>query len=302
MKPSKKIDIIGVPTDFGANTRGTNMGPAALRIAGLKERLEFLNLSVTDLGDIQIPTRESLSAKEKTNQFLPVVTALCQQLKAKVSSSKLTQAIPLIIGGDHSLSIGSIAGIHTTLQNQELGVLWIDTHADFNTETSSPTKNIHGMPLSVVLGHGYPELTALMEQHFIKPENTVIIGLRSIDGKEKDLLKASGVSYFTMRDIDELGVSTVMQQAINILTKNTIGIHVSLDLDVIDPIYVPGVSTPVSGGLNLRETHLILELLAESQKIISMDVVELNPYTDQAAQSAAIAVDLIQSAFGKSIV
>lgn len=302
MKPSKKIDIIGVPTDFGANTRGTNMGPAALRIAGLKERLEFLNLSVTDLGDIQIPTRESLSAKEKTNQFLPVVTALCQQLKAKVSSSKLTQAIPLIIGGDHSLSIGSIAGVHATLQNQELGVLWIDTHADFNTETSSPTKNIHGMPLSVVLGHGYPELTALMEQHFIKPENTVIIGLRSIDGKEKDLLKASGVSYFTMRDIDELGVSTVMQQAINILTKNTIGIHVSLDLDVIDPIYVPGVSTPVSGGLNLRETHLILELLAESQKIISMDVVELNPYTDQAAQSAAIAVDLIQSAFGKSIV
>lgn len=302
MKPSKNIDIIGVPTDFGANTRGTNMGPAALRIAGLKERLEFLNLSVTDLGDIQIPTRESLSAKEKTNQFLPVVTALCQQLKAKVSSSKLTQAIPLIIGGDHSLSIGSIAGVHATLQNQELGVLWIDTHADFNTETSSPTKNIHGMPLSVVLGHGYPELTALMEQHFIKPENTVIIGLRSIDGKEKDLLKASGVSYFTMRDFDELGVSTVMQQAINILTKNTIGIHVSLDLDVIDPIYVPGVSTPVSGGLNLRETHLILELLAESQKIISMDVVELNPYTDQAAQSAAIAVDLIQSAFGKSIV
>lgn len=302
MKPSKKIDIIGVPTDFGANTRGTNMGPAALRIAGLKERLEFLNLNVTDLGDIQIPTRESLSAEEKTNQFLPVVTALCQQLKAKVSSSKLTQAIPLIIGGDHSLSIGSIAGVHATLQNQELGVLWIDTHADFNTETSSPTKNIHGMPLSVVLGHGYPELTALMGQHFIKPENTVIIGLRSIDGKEKDLLKASGVSYFTMRDIDELGVSTVMQQAINILTKNTIGIHVSLDLDVIDPIYVPGVSTPVSGGLNLRETHLILELLAESQKIISMDVVELNPYTDQAAQSAAIAVDLIQSAFGKSIV
>lgn len=230
MKPSKNIDIIGVPTDFGANTRGTNMGPAALRIAGLKERLEFLNLSVTDLGDIQIPTRESLSAKEKTNQFLPVVTALCQQLKAKVSSSKLTQAIPLIIGGDHSLSIGSIAGVHATLQNQELGVLWIDTHADFNTETSSPTKNIHGMPLSVVLGHGYPELTALMEQHFIKPENTVIIGLRSIDGKEKDLLKASGVSYFTMRDIDELGVSTVMQQTINILTKNTIGIHVSLSL------------------------------------------------------------------------
>jgi arginase len=302
MTSDNKINIIGVPTDFGANTRGTNMGPAALRIAGLKARLEHLDFEVTDLGDIKIPTRESLSSHQKEKHFLPVVTELCLALKNKVKESLSSLAVPLIIGGDHSLSIGSIAATNEYIKDAELGVLWIDTHADFNSEHSSPTKNIHGMPLSVVLGNGYSELTDLMNNKFINPKNTVIIGLRSIDGKEKELLRKSGITYFTMRDIDELGVNEVMKKSLDIITKHTVGIHVSLDLDVIDPIYVPGVSTPVSGGLSLRETHLILELLAESKKILSIDVVELNPYTDQAAQSATVAVELIQSAFGKSIV
>ena len=297
-----KIEIIGVPSDFGANTRGTNMGPAALRIAGLKQRLEVLGYQVTDLGDVGIPTRESLSMKDKTNNFLSVVTSLCHDLKSKVIVSLNNQAIPLIIGGDHSLAIGSISGVNEYLKKKELGLLWIDTHADFNNVKSSSSQNIHGMPLSVVLGEGYPELVALMNGKFIKPENTVIVGLRSIDGKEKDLLRKSGITYFTMRDIDETGINQIMMKSINTMTKNTEGIHVSFDLDVLDPIYVPGVSTPVSGGLSLRETHLILELLAESKKVMSIDIVELNPYTDQAHQSATVAVELIQSIFGKSIV
>lgn len=300
----KKIEIIGVPTDFGANIRGTNMGPAAIRIAGLKERLEHLDKQVIDAGDIDVPTRESLSEEEREKNFLPIVTKICLQLKEQVSSSLNNNYTPLILGGDHSLAIGSIAGSSNYFSglNKNIGVLWIDTHADFNTVASSPTKNIHGMPLSIITGQGYSKLTELMNENFIDPTNIVILGLRSIDGKEKDLLRNSGITYFTMRDIDELGIHQIMKKAITILNKNTAAIHVSFDLDVLDPIYVPGVSTPVSGGLSLRETHLILELLAESNKMCALDIVELNPYTDQAHQSAVVAVELIQSAFGKSIV
>ncbi len=301
----RKIEIIGVPSDLGANKRGTCMGPFAIRIAGLKKKIEQLGFEVEDRGDVFVPIRETLTEKEEANSFLLPIQKLNTELSNQVYDILSAFSLPITIGGDHSLALGSISGVSKYYQDRRdnIGVIWIDAHADINTPISSPTKNIHGMPLAVLLGKGYSGLVKLQGYYpKLLSENVVIIGLRSIDGKERDILKNSGIHYFTMRDIDEQGIHKIMKKALVYALSGTAGVHVSFDIDSVDPIHAPGVSTPVYGGLSLREAHLIMEMIAESKKMISLDMVELNPLSDLSGQSALLAIELIQSALGKSII
>lgn len=305
MSQKQTIVIKGVPSDLGANMRGANMGPAAARIAGLKHMIESIGYPVLDSGDLAIPIRDELSKEIIASKFLEPVTTLCQDLARFTFTTMSQNQIPIVIGGDHSLAIGSISGIskYYREQNQTFGLIWVDAHADINTHDSSESGNIHGMPLASLLGHGRKELVNVAYPGAkIAPENVVLIGVRTIDGREKEILRNSGITYFDMRAIDERGMFNIMTEVIENLTKTTDGIHLSFDIDGIDPLYAPGVSTPVSGGLSFREAHLLLEMLAESQKLKSMEFVELNPYTDVGPKSAQLTVDLILSALGKTIV
>lgn len=305
-KLSKKIiEIIGVPSDLGANVRGACMGPAALRTAELSARLQQLGYQIMDQGDIVVPIRDGLTQSDRNNHFLDQIQQICLDLATRIEKALDEQRFPMVLGGDHSIAMGSIAGVsnHFHKQQKKLGLIWCDAHADMNTPTSSPSMNIHGMPLAVALGQGHPQLVGIGgARPKVSAENTVLIGIRTIDKVEKEILRKSGVTYFTMRDIDEMGMYKVMTEALAIAGDRTAGIHLSFDLDGIDPQFAPGVSTPVPGGLNFREAHLVPELLFESGKLVSMDFVELNPFTDVSAKAANFAVDLIESALGKTIV
>ncbi len=305
MSFDKVIEIIGVPSDLGANMRGANMGPAALRIAGLKKKIEIQGYKVRDLGDLHVPIRDSLSDSIHDEKFLSPLVDLCQDLSQKCYNSLAGGNFPLVVGGDHSLAIGSISGIsqYYHKKNQKIGIIWVDAHADINTPETSPSGNIHGMPLATILGEGHSNLTSIgYDEPKVNPHNIALIGIRTIDDHERDVLKRSGINYFTMRDIDEQGMFKVMKKAISAVADGTSGIHLSFDIDGIDPRHAPGVSTPVSGGLTFREAHLALEMIHETKKMCSLEFVELNPYTDVGAQSANLTVDLILSALGKSIV
>lgn len=298
----KIIDIIGAPSDLGANQRGAAMGPAAIRTANLHEELIQSGRKTNDLGDIYVPIRFTLDESNTSYQHLYPITKICQDIKSKALSSLNNNHLPLLLGGDHSLSIGSLAATCEYHKNKELGLLWIDTHADINTPETSPSGNIHGMPINTLLGNGYASLIELFnEQQVIKPEHIVFIGLRDIDKAEKKILAQSNIKVYSMRDVDELGIQYIMKQIHDQIFNNIDGIHLSFDLDVMDPLQVPGVSTPVSGGLTLREAHLLLEMVYESNKLVSADFMELNPMNDIKGQSAKTAVDLICSLFGKTI-
>lgn len=306
---ARKADIIGTPLDLGANMRGANLGPAALRIAGLYDRLRIMGWDVRDKGDIFVPVRETISEAMKKNNHLLAIQEICKALGESVQDSLKASRIPLILGGDHSLAIGSIGGICRHYAPHAVGLIWIDAHADLNTHRTSPSGNIHGMPLSVLLGDGHPDLLALTQrqgtpqgQGAIKPENVALVGIRTLDGEEKEICRRSGIRYFTMREIDERGMRSVMEDAIATASKGTIGIHVSFDLDAVDPLYAPGVSTPVSGGISDREAHLAMEMIADTQQLLSMDLVELNPIQDREQKTAILGIEFIQSALGKSIV
>jgi arginase len=279
------------------------MGPASLRIANLKIKVEQQGYGVVDLGDLHVPIRESLPQKIQQEKFLTPIKEICENLATMTEAILDRQHIPLVIGGDHSVAIGTVSGIlrHFGKKDQHVGMVWIDAHADVNTPATSPSGNIHGMPLAVLIGKGHPELTSISSSK-IRPQNCVLIGIRNIDDEEKRILRESGIRYFTMRDIDEKGMFAVMREAIKYASDGTAGIHVSFDIDGIDPRYTPGVSTPVSGGLTLREAHLAMEMLSETQKIVALEFVELNPFMDVGAQSANVTVDLLLSALGKSIV
>ncbi len=292
----KKINIIGVPSDLGANIRGSCMGPEAIRIARLINRIKKLDYRVKDLGNISVPIREKITTKS----HLHYISKICTKLAESTFKSCSQGAIPITIGGDHSISIGSISGV--AKKNPKIGLLWVDTHGDLNTPETSITQNIHGMSLATILGKGHQSLISLFEKK-IKSKNIVLLGVRSLDIKEKIILKQSGISYFTMNDIDENGISNIMHKVVKILKNNTTGIHVSFDLDVIDPVHFSSVSTPVTGGINLREAHVILEMIAETNLLTSLDVVELNPFVGHhSLRDASIAVDLILTALGKSII
>jgi len=297
------VDIIGVPIDLGANMRGANVGPAAVRIAGLKKKIAVLGYEVRDTGDLAVPIREQLPPEAQAEKYLGAITDICSQLEKRNYDSLASGALPLNLGGDHCLAIGSIGGVSRFFaeKKEQIGVIWIDAHADLNTPSTSPSGNIHGMPLAALLGEGHADLVSIGGKR-VRPENVALIGIRTIDASEKDVLKKSGVNYYSMREIDEKGMFKVMTEAIAVATKGTAGIHLSCDLDGIDPLYAPGVSTPVTGGLSYREAHLALEMLADTGKLVSMDFVEVNPFTDKENHTAMLTVELAQSALGKAIV
>jgi arginase len=294
----KNIRIIGIPLDLGQTHRGVNMGPSAVRYAGLSNRLRELGYTVNDIGNIQFPIRETLFEKGK-EFILPALIKANESIYVEAKKAIQNNTLPIFLGGDHSIAIGTIGGI---TDNTQKGIIWIDAHGDFNTPETSKSGNIHGMPLATLLGKGYNELVNLGRKGAkIIPKNVVLIGLRDIDPKEKEIIKSSGVTFFTMRDIDEQGISNVMYQTLKKLSHIE-EIHVSLDMDSIDPMICPGVGTPVKGGLTYREAHLAMEIIADSKKLSSVDIVEINPMLDIHNKTAEIAVELIVSLMGKSII
>lgn len=284
--------------DLGQNRRGVDMGPSAMRYAGLLEKLEQLGLSVVDYGDIAINRPQHL-AKERLNNLEAVVKANEALAKAV---DKICQAndFPLVLGGDHSIAMGTLAG--TAKHCKNLGVIWFDAHGDLNTEETSPSGNIHGMPLAASLGLGHPSLTGIGGYtKKVKPEHIVMIGIRSLDEGEKKLIKKLGINVYTMHEIDRLGMTRVMEEAIAYVSKGTDGVHLSVDLDGLDPSDAPGVGTPVIGGMTYRESHLAMEMLAEAKIITSAEFVEVNPILDEKNKTASVAVALIGSLFGEKL-
>ncbi|MFB4170131.1 arginase [Virgibacillus sp. JSM 102003] len=297
----KNMSIIGVPMDLGQSRRGVDMGPSAIRYAGVVETLENLNYDIKDLGDVPVSRPDSKYEKQEDNlRNLQQVADANQKLAEMVDKEITSNHFPLVLGGDHSIAIGSLAGIAKHYEN--LGVIWYDAHGDLNSGDTSPSGNIHGMPLAVSLGIGNEKLTNILGyQPKIKPENIVIIGARSLDPGEKDLIKESGINVYSMHEVDRLGMPAVMSQAIDYLKNRTDGVHLSLDLDGLDPEEAPGVGTPVIGGLSYRESHLAMEMLAESNILTSAEFVEVNPILDHKNKTATVAVGLIGSLFGEKL-
>ncbi|CDQ41329.1 MULTISPECIES: arginase [Virgibacillus] len=296
-----KISIIGVPMDLGQSRRGVDMGPSALRYAGAIEKLEELKYQIYDLGDIPIirPDKPNTDHDSKLKNLKQVVEAN-QKLSEMVDQEVTKGHFPLIFGGDHSIAIGSLAGISKHYDN--LGVIWYDAHGDLNSSETSPSGNIHGMPLAVSLGIGDDKLTAIGDYvPKVKPENIVIIGARSLDLGERELIRNKGIQVYTMHEIDRLGMPAVMEEAIGYLQNRTDGVHLSLDLDGLDPSEAPGVGTPVIGGITYRESHLAMEMLEESSMLTSAEFVEVNPILDEKNKTATVAVGLMGSLFGEKL-
>ncbi|TCP28807.1 arginase [Scopulibacillus darangshiensis] len=295
----KDISIIGVPMDLGQSRRGVDMGPSAMRYAGMIERLESLGYNIDDCGDIEIgrPERDHNGPKLKN---LKAVAEANEELAKAIDKEINKERFPLVLGGDHSIAIGTLAGVTKPYKN--LGVIWYDAHGDLNTAETSPSGNIHGMPLAVSIGIGDSALTNIAGfGPKVKPENIVIIGARSLDKGERELIKEKGIKVYTMHEIDRLGMTQVMNEAIAYLNERTDGVHLSLDLDGLDPTDAPGVGTPVNGGISFRESHLAMEMLAEAGILTSAEFVEVNPILDDKNKTATVAVDLAGSLFGEKL-
>ncbi|MGC2635803.1 MAG: arginase [Acidobacteriaceae bacterium] len=303
--PPRKIEVIGVPLDLGASRRGVDMGPSAVRVAGLEARLESLGHQVRDGGNISVAVAETKSAGDEHARYLKEITETCSRTAEQVEKALKEGMTPVILGGDHSVAAGSVSGVAKFYreQNQKIGLIWIDAHADINTPATSPSGNVHGMPLAALLGLGPDPLTNLLGfAPKVQPDNVVLIGVRDIDATEKENIKRAGITeVYTMRDIDERGMRTVMEEALRSAGRGTAGYHVSLDMDWIDPEDAPGVGTPVRGGATYREAHLAMEIIADHGRMLSLEVVEVNPVIDEHNRTAALAVELISSAFGKKI-
>lgn len=299
------IHIIGVPMDLGAGRRGVDMGPSAIRIAGIGERLRELGYKVVDEGNLAIKTQEEQKIKDPRVKYLPEITRALNVLARKVEKIFQQGNFPLVLGGDHSIAVGTISGVaaHVRKKKKKLGVFWVDAHSDFNTPETSPSGNVHGMPLASLAGLGPKQLRNINGAfRKIDPRNIAIIGLRNVDRGERENLKKQGVKVYTMEEIDKFGMHKVMKRAFQEVAKDVDYLHVSFDLDSVDPVYAPGVGTPVKGGLDYREAHLIMEEMAETGKMSSLEIVEVNPILDNRNQSAEFAVELVQSAFGKKII
>lgn len=295
-----QISIIGMPMDLGQGRRGVDMGPSAVRYANLQGLLRDLSYEVEDLGDLFVPSPESIPMTNRQLKYLPAIQEANEQLAHTIEQVMQKGHFPLVLGGDHSLAIGTIAGVSKCIDR--LGVLWFDAHSDLNTEKTSPSGNIHGMSLAVSLGKGTKDLTHMGGYApKILPENTVIVGARELDPGEQALIRELGIRVFTMHEIDRLGMTTVMEQAIQMVSSGTDGVHLSFDLDSLDPKDAPGVGTPVPGGVTYRESHLAMEMLAEANVLVSAEFVEVNPILDHANQTAETAVQMIGSALGKRI-
>ena len=285
-----RVDIIGVPMDLGASRRGVDMGPSAVRYAQLHEQLRTLGIErIEDHGNLNVPIREAVDERDKHANYLDVIERVCDELAAVVERAVHEGGFPIVLGGDHSIAVGTLDGLKRA-RGAAAGLVWIDAHGDINSPQSSPSGNVHGMPLWFALERGFAD-----------PARTVQIGLRDLEPHEKENLRASGVKAFTMSDVDRLTMNRVMEEAIAIAGSGETPIHVSFDLDAIDPREAPGTGTPVKGGLSFREAHLAMELLAESGKLGSIEMVEINPILDTRNQTAALAVGLISSGLGKAI-
>jgi len=300
----KSLTIIGVPLDLGSGRRGVDMGPSAVRVADLNARLASLGYPVLDAGDVPVSIAETLHYGDSHSKFLKEILQTCEQLARLVEATLEQSSLPIVLGGDHSIALGTLAGVATHFRNRQetLGLIWFDAHADFNTPQSSPSGNVHGMPLAASVGVGPEPLTHFCGIHpKVKPQNAVLVGVRDIDTQEKELLASSAVRVFTMRDIDERGMRSVVEEAIRIASLQTTGLAVSWDMDFLDPAFAPGVGTPVKGGASYREAHLAMEMIADTNRLVSLELVEVNPVLDHMNTTAALGVELIQSALGKKI-
>ncbi|WP_213421380.1 arginase [Bhargavaea massiliensis] len=301
MNSHKEISIIGVPADFGQSRRGVDMGPSAIRYAGVVERIEALGHIVRDEGDIPVDMDAPREVSGTNLKNLKAVTEGNRKLAGKVSETVSDGRFPLVLGGDHSIAIGTLAGLNEHYSN--LGVIWYDAHTDLNTAETSPSGNIHGMPLAVAMGLGHGDLTSIGNGPTVKPENIVVIGARSIDPGERELVKEKGIRVYTMHEIDRDGMTAIMEDAIRYLEERGVdGVHLSLDLDGLDPLYTPGVGTPVQGGLSYRESHLAMEMLHSTGRITSAEFVEVNPILDERNKTADVAVGLMGSLFGETLI
>ncbi len=303
----RRIRLVGVPLDLGAGRRGVDMGPSAMRKAGITSQLTTLGHEVTDSGNIEVDAPEVHRIRDEKLKYLPLIaaamTTLCERVKKTLDDGEM----PLVLGGDHSIAIGTVAGVasHHREKDQKFGMIWFDAHGDANTPETTPSGNIHGMPQAVIFGRGAKDLVEIggfaAGECKLSPQNSCIIGARSIDEKEKEIIKDIGLTVFTMVQIDRRGIYDVTREAIEIASRGTSGIHVSFDVDSMDPFVAPGVGTPVRGGITYRETHTAMELIAETQRICSLEVAEVNPILDVRNSTAEVAIEVVGSALGKRI-
>jgi arginase len=299
------VHIIGVSLDLGGNRRGVDMGPSAFRIAGLGERLASLGVRVVDEGDLVAPIPEVKAFGDPTKRYIREIAKVCDKLYRTSLSALERGGLPVVLGGDHSLAAGSVAATADFVRKQgkPLGLIWVDAHGDMNTPASSMSGNVHGMPLASLLGSEPAELSRIGGfSPKVLPEHTVLIGIRNLDATEKEIVRASRVRVFTMKDIDRAGIAAVTEQALAIAGTGTGGVHVSFDLDVCDPTIAPGVGTPVKGGLDYREAHMVMEIIADSGLMRALDLVEVNPILDDRNTTAVLATELAASALGQKII
>lgn len=299
-----QIEMIGVPMDLGAGRRGTDMGPSALRLTELGDRLRALGHQVSDAGNLPVPIADGCSEGDPRSRYVAPIASVCHSLGARTEAIAQAGGLPLILGGDHSVSMGSVNGVASAYRarGERIGLIWIDAHGDINTADTSPSGNVHGMPLAALLGHGLPSLTEIGgAAPAVLDEDVVLYGVRELDPGEQARLAEWDLLALTMSDIDRHGVATSFEQALQRAGHGTAGVYVSLDLDAIDPRHAPGVGTPVLGGLTYREAHLLMEMLADSGLLIGMDLTEINPSLDQGNATAELAAELAESAFGRRI-
>jgi arginase len=301
----RPVHIIGVSLDLGGNRRGVDMGPSAFRIAGVGERLAALGITVVDEGDVVAPIPETKSFGDASRKYIREIARVCEKLYKTSLAALEKDAFPLVLGGDHSLAAGSVAATSDFLRRQEqaLGLIWVDAHGDMNTPATSGSGNVHGMPLASLLGPEPAELSRIGGfSPKVLPHHTVLIGIRNLDEREKQIVRESGVRVFTMKDIDRSGIAAVAEQALSIAGNGTAGVHVSFDLDVCDPGIAPGVGTPVKGGLDYREAHMVMEIVADSGLLRALDLVEVNPILDDRNTTAILGAELALSALGQKII
>lgn len=300
----QKVTFIGAPLDLGAGRRGVDMGPSAFRVADIDRKIRDLGHEVTDAGDLQVSIPETQVPGDPRMKYLAEIREVCEALRDKVEQVLEGGGVPVALGGDHSIAIGTIAGVsrHFSKRGAKIGLIWFDAHGDANTAETSPTGNIHGMPLAVALGLGESSLVDLGgSRPMVEGSRAAVVGLRDVDAEERSNLKKLGIGTFTMRDVDERGMRAVMEEAIKRASTGTAGIHVSFDMDGIDPEHAPGVGTPVPGGLSYREAHLAMEMLADTGKVVSAELVEVNPILDHRNGTAMLGVELLASLLGKRI-
>jgi arginase len=300
----KPVHIIGVPLDLGGGRRGVDMGPSACRIAGIGDQIAALGRLVIDKGDLPAAIPETQHKVDESKKYIREIARVCQNLYASALASLEAGALPVVLGGDHSLGAGSVAASADYVRRttgKPLGLIWVDAHGDMNTPETSTSGNVHGMPLAALLGREPAELASIGSSPSVEAPHTVLVGIRNLDEEEKAQIRASGVHVFTMKDIDREGIATIAERAIALASEGTGGIHVSFDLDVCDPTFAPGVGTPVKGGFDYREAHMIMELVADSGRLVALDLVEVNPTLDIRNTTAEFAAELALSALGKGI-